>query len=163
MTRSALMMAAMMLPGALPAALRTPRTTSIFMASYFALWIVVGLALYALREPGTTLAGVLTIAAGVYELTPLKRECRRRCREQVGSGVQFGVYCVGASIGLMLALVAIGAMSVAWMSTFAAVVFAQKVFRPRFALDLLLALAIAALGVLIVVTPESVPGVMTGM
>lgn len=160
---AALMMAAMMLPGAAPAAFRGPArglAVPLFAASYFAIWTVVGAALYAVGQPSTTAAGILTIAAGVYELTPLKRECRRRCRERVRSGVQFGIWCVGASIGLMAAVVAIGAMSVVWMSIFAAIVVAQKLLPPRAALDLPLALAIVALGVLIVVAPESVPGVM---
>ena len=42
-------------------------------------------------------AGALTIAAGVYEFTPLKRDCRWRCRTSVRSGFQFGLYCVGCS------------------------------------------------------------------
>jgi MFS family permease len=50
-----------------------------------------------------------TRAAGLYELTPLKRACRRR-RENVRSGSWFGFYCVGSSIGLMLVLLAVGAM-----------------------------------------------------
>lgn len=162
---AALLMAAMMLPGAMPAAFRTShgrdaQPMPLFVASYFALWTLVGIALYALHQPGAAVAGALTIAAGLYELTPLKRECRRRCQEQVRSGVQFGVWCVGASIGLMVALVAIGAMSLGWMVVFAAVVLAQKVVPPRAAFDIPLALAIVALGVLIVVAPDSVPGAM---
>ncbi|HYZ28900.1 MAG TPA: DUF2182 domain-containing protein [Thermoleophilaceae bacterium] len=163
MTASALAMAAMMLPGTVPVVVRTRvrvLAVPLFAASYFAVWVVLGLALYALHEPGAVIAGALTIAAGVYELTPLKRECRRRCRQHVRSGVEFGVYCVGASIGLMVMLVAIGAMSVAWMSIVGAVVLAQKVVPPRAALDVPVALAIVALGVVIAVAPESVPGVM---
>lgn len=53
----------------------------------------------------------MTIAAGAYEFTPLKRHHRRRCREDVRSGLQFGLYCVGSSIGLMVMLVALGVMS----------------------------------------------------
>jgi predicted metal-binding membrane protein len=156
----------MMLPGAVPAAMRRARVdrgalaVPFFATSYFALWALVGLALYALHEPGAATAGAVTIAAGLYELTPLKRKCRLRCQERARSGVQFGLYCVGASIGLMAMLAAIGAMSVAWMSIVAAVVLAQKLLRPRAALDVPLALAIIALGVLIALAPQSVPGVM---
>ena len=156
-------MAAMMLAGAVPAVVRTrvaAPVVPVFAASYFALWVVLGLALYALHEPGAVTAGALTIAAGLYELTPLKRECRRRCQMHVRSGVEFGVYCAGASIGLMVMLVAIGAMSVAWMSIVGVVVLAQKVVPPRAAVDVPLALAIVALGVVIAIAPESVPGVM---
>ena len=149
------MMAAMMLPGAVPAAARFVRATSgavavpFFAASYLAVCTLVGLALYALYRPhGATAAGVLTIAAGVYELTPLKRLCRRRCRESVRSGFEFGVWCVGSSIGLMVVLVALGVMSVTWMAVVAALVLAQKLLPPRAAVDLPVALAIVALGIL---------------
>jgi hypothetical protein len=40
----------------------------------------------------------------MYELTALKRECRRRRRERVRSGSRFGVYCFGSSIGLRTCL-----------------------------------------------------------
>ena len=158
----ALMMAAMMLPGAAPAVARRGRVpaAAIVATSYFAIWIVVGLALGALGEPRAGIAGAIVIAAGLYELTPIKREYRRRCREDLRSGVQFGVYCVVSSIGLMAAFVALGVMSLAWIAIFTAVVLAQKVLAPDAALDTVLALAIVALGVAIAIAPESVPGYM---
>jgi predicted metal-binding membrane protein len=42
------------------------------------------------------------------------------------SGFEFGLYCVGSSIGLMLMLVALGVMNVTWMSVIAVLVLAQK-------------------------------------
>jgi hypothetical protein len=79
------MMAAMMLPGAVPAVVRCARANGrlraapLFAGSYLAVWTAVGLAVYALYRPHvSSAAGVLTVAAGVYELTPLKRGCRRR-------------------------------------------------------------------------------------
>ena len=90
----------------------------------------------------------MLIGAGLYELTPLKRECRRRCREPRPLGrCGSALYCFGSSIGLMLVLVAVNVMSVALMVAIAAVVLAQKLFPPRPAVDLSLALAIVALGV----------------
>jgi predicted metal-binding membrane protein len=61
-------------------------------------------------------AGTIAIAAGVYEFTPLKQVFRRRCCENVRSGFEFGLDCVGSCIGLMLMQVALGVMSVTWMS-----------------------------------------------
>jgi hypothetical protein len=73
----------------------------------------VGVAVYALYRPhGSFAAGAVAIAAGVYEFTPLRQRFRRRCRESVRTGFEFGVYCVGSSIGLTLMLVALGVMSV---------------------------------------------------
>jgi predicted metal-binding membrane protein len=131
------MMAAMMLPGAAPAVVRSAhasgrvRAVPLFVASYLGVWTLVGVAVYALYRPhGSSAAGAFAIAAGVYELTPLKQHFRRRCRESVNSGLEFGLHCVGSSIGLMLVP---------------------------------LGVAIVGLGALIVVAPSSVPGLMPTM
>jgi predicted metal-binding membrane protein len=158
------MMAAMMLPGATPAVLRRAfashrlRAVPLFVGSYLAVWTLVGVVVYVLYRPhGSLAAGVATIAAGLYELTPLKQHCRRRCRESVHSGVEFGRYCVGSSIGLMLMLVALGVMSVTWMSVIALLVLAQKLLPSRAVIDVPLAIAIVGLGILTVLAPSSVP------
>jgi predicted metal-binding membrane protein len=164
------MMAAMMLPGTAPAVARRVRShdgvraVPPFVASYLAIWTLVGVAVYALYRPhGTLAAGVVVIAAGVYELTPLKRRFRRRCRKTVRSGFEFGIECVGSSIGLMAMLVALGVMSVTWMAVLTVVVIAQKLIDAKAALDVPLALAIVAFGVLITVDPSSVPGLTPPM
>ena len=146
------MMAAMMLPGAVRAVSRVDAlVVPFFAASYLAVWTVVGLAIYALYRPhGALAAGALTIAAGLYELTPLKRHCRRRCRERVRSGFEFGLDCVGSSIGLMAVLVALGAMSITWMAVVAVLVLVQKLLPPRASLDVPVALAIVGLGILVI-------------
>jgi predicted metal-binding membrane protein len=160
------MMAAMMLPGALQALVRRAHsdrpvlTVPLFAVSYLAVWTLVGLAVYALYHPhGTAVAGTLTIAAGFYELTPLKRACRLRCQQYVHSGSQFGLYCVGSSIGLMLVLLAAGAMSITWMCVVAVLVVGQKLVPPTALLDVPLALALVGLGIAIVVAPASIPGI----
>jgi predicted metal-binding membrane protein len=150
------MMAAMMLPGAMPALLRCARAGAalLFAGSYVAVWAAIGLVVYAIYSPhSAATAGALTIAAGVYELTPFKRECRRRCRERAGSGVSYGLACVGSSIGLMVVLLALGAMSVTWMVVVAALVLTQKLLPLRRAIDVPVALAIVAVGVVTVLTP----------
>jgi predicted metal-binding membrane protein len=164
------MMAAMMLPGAAPAVLRRAHATGrvravpLFIGSYLAVWALVGVAVYALYRPhGPVAAGAVAIAAGVYEFTPLKQHFRRRCRESARSGLEFGLCCAGSSIGLMLMLVALGVMSVTWMSVIAVLVLAQKLLPAKAAVDVPLALAIVGLGVLIVVAPSSVPGLTPPM
>ncbi len=160
----------MMLPGAAPAVLRRAhasgrvRAVPLFVGSYLAVWTLVGVAVYALYRPhGSFAAGAVAIAAGVYEFTPLKQHFRRRCRESVRSGFEFGLYCVGSSIGLMLMLVALGVMSVTWMSGIAVLVLAQKLLPAKAAIDVPLALAIVGLGILIVIAPSSVPGLTPPM
>jgi predicted metal-binding membrane protein len=164
------MMAAMMLPGAAPAAMRRSRVSGgvwsvpIFVGSYLGVWTLVGIAVYASYRPhGSFVAGAVAIAAGVYEFTPLKQHFRRRCREGARSGFEFGLCCVGSSIGLMLMLVALSVMSVTWMVVIAVLVLAQKLLPPKAFVDVPLALAIVGLGALIVVAPSSVPGIMPSM
>jgi predicted metal-binding membrane protein len=163
------MMAAMMLPGAAPAVLRRAhargvRTVPLFVGSYLAVWTLVGVAMYALYRPhGSFAAGAVVIAAGIYELTSLKQHFRRRCRESAGSGFEFGLCCVGSSIGLMLMLVALSVMSVTWMSVVAVLVLAQKLRPATAAIDVPLALAIVGVGILIVIAPSSIPGLTPPM
>src|SRR2546423_1670558 len=113
------MPAAMMLPSAVPAAgqvarlaRRTP--TVLFVAGYLAVWTVYGLAAYSLyrlvtafdtgwlawNARGPYVAGAVIVAAGVYELTPLKGRSLRRCRNArhpdraLDNGLAHGVDCV---------------------------------------------------------------------
>jgi predicted metal-binding membrane protein len=164
------MMAAMMLPGAAPAVLRRAhasgqvRAVPLFVGSYLAIWALVGVAVYGLYRPhGTVAAGAVAIAAGVYEFTPVKRHFRRRCREGVRSGLEFGLCCTGSSIGLMVMLVALSVMSITWMSVITVLVLAQKLLPAKAAIDVPLGLAIVGLGVLIIIAPSSVPGLMPPM
>ena len=63
----------------------------------------------------------------------------------------------------MAMLVVLDVMSIGWMAVITALVTAQKLLLPRAALDVPLALAIVALGVLIIVDPSSVPGLTPPM
>jgi predicted metal-binding membrane protein len=131
------MMAAMMLPGAAPAVARAARAgglraVPLFAGSYLAVWALADAVMFAAyRRHGTAAAGAVTIAAGAYEFTPLKRHFRRRCRETAGSGFGFGLCCVGSSAGLMAMLVALGVMSLTWMAVIAPVVLSQKLIGAR--------------------------------
>ncbi|PZS32527.1 MAG: hypothetical protein DLM58_09620 [Pseudonocardiales bacterium] len=164
------MMAAMMLPGAGPALVRQVnatgrmRTVTLFIGSYLAVWAIVGLALYAVYRPhGSSIAAMFAMGAGGYELTPLKRHFRRRCQESVRSGFDFGLCCVGSSIGLMAMFVVLGIMSLTWMVVIGAVITGQKLLPANAALDVPVAAAIVALGVWIVLAPASVPALTPSM
>ena len=163
------MTAAMMLPGAASAVVRNAqasgrvRAVPLFVGSYLAVWALVGVAVYAVYQPhGAFAAAAAAIAAGVYEFTPLKRHFRRRCRASVGSGWEFGLCCAGSSIGLLM-LVALGVMSITWMSVIAVLVLAQKLLPAKAAIDVPLALAITGLGIWIILAPSSVPGLTPPM
>jgi predicted metal-binding membrane protein len=164
------MMAAMMLPGAVPAVSNQARTSGgiravpVFIGAYLAVWALVGLVIYFLyASPSSVAVGVVVVAAGAYELTPVKHHFRRRCLERGRSGLRFGLCCVGSSIGLMAVVVVLGLMSVGWMAVITAVVLTQKLMPPKAAIDVPVALAAGALGILILLAPSSVPGLMSPM
>jgi predicted metal-binding membrane protein len=164
------MMVAMMLPGAIPAVLRRAnvgggaRAVPLFVGSYLAVWALAGVVLYAVYRPhGTAVAGGVVIAVGLYELTALKRYCRRRCRESFRSGVGFGLYCVGSNVGLMLMLVVLGVMSLTWMVVAMVLMVGQKLLRARALVDVPLALAIVGLGIFVLMVPSVLPGLTPAM
>jgi predicted metal-binding membrane protein len=164
------MMAAMMFPGAAPAVVRHIRASGrvlgvpLFLGTYLAVWALVGVAVYPVYRPhGSSAAGAAVVAAGLYELTPLKRRFRQRCRESAGSGLRFGLCCIGSSIGLMLMLLALGVMNVVWMSVIAVVVLAQKLLPAKAAIDAPLAVAVVGLGIWILLMPATVPGLTPPM
>ena len=73
-------------------------------------------------------------------------------------GTEHGLYCVGCCWGLMVALFALGVMSLTWMAMLAAVIFAQKALPAGDRLAPLFAAAFVALGVWVAVSPGTVPG-----
>jgi predicted metal-binding membrane protein len=153
-----LMMAAMMLPGAAPAiaGYAGTRGTRIaaarFVLGYLAVWTLAGIAAFALDRPhGSLAAGAIVIAVGCYELTPVKRRFRRRCRAEVGGGLEYGLCCVGSTVGLMAVLVALDWMSLPLMALVTILASAQKLLPPKAAIDVPVALALIGLGLLIMI------------
>jgi predicted metal-binding membrane protein len=177
------MTAAMMLPSEAPAALLLARLrrglpAMLFLTGYLAVWTAYGLAAYGLfrlvtsldtgwlawDEGGPYVAGAVIAAAGIYELTPLKRLSLRRCRSPhadapaLRAGLADGLHCVGCSGGLMAVLFALGLMSVFWMVVVAAVIFAEKVLPQGLLLRRPVAIALLALGIWVAFSPATVPG-----
>jgi len=174
--------AAMMLPSAVPAARHVARLacrmpTLLFTAGYLAVWTGYGLLAYgvfrlvtsfdiswlAWDRGGPYAAGGLIVAAGLYELTPLKRVSLRRCRSAphgnaFRSGLAHGFDCVGCSGALMAVLFVLGAMSLFWMAVVAVVIFVEKVLPRGPRLAPVFAVAVVALGTWVTVSPASVPG-----
>jgi predicted metal-binding membrane protein len=151
----AAMMAAMMLPSATPVVLlaarpigrpgATPGASGRLYAltlGYLFVWTIFSLAatgaqfalarggqLTVMMEPASArLGAVLLAAAGLYQLTPLKRVCLRFCRSPLavfgaswgsglgqafGAGIRHGAYCLGCCWALMLLLFAGGVMNLA--------------------------------------------------
>jgi predicted metal-binding membrane protein len=177
------MTAAMMLPTTVPAAQHVARLarrapTVLFTAGYLAVWTVYGLLAYgvyqvvvsldlgrlAWDQDGPYAAGAVIVAAGLYELTPLKRGCLDRCRSgphaasALRGGLAHGLDCVGCSGALMAVLFVLGAMSLVWMALLAVVIFVEKVLPRGQRLATVFAVALVALGLWVALSPGTVPG-----
>jgi predicted metal-binding membrane protein len=166
---------------------RVAAGTWIFVAGYLLVWAAIGVAAYVLYRmvvavdgdvlawdrAGPWVAGAALAAAGLYELTPLKDVCLRHCRTPLHfvlhgfregrrgalvMGGEHGAYCVGCCWGLMLALFALGVMSLTWMAVIAGVIALEKLTRFGARLTRSIAVALVALGVWVGVAPGSVPG-----
>jgi predicted metal-binding membrane protein len=156
------MMAAMMFPAVLPvvrlyaraAAKGQAAPVAVFVGGYIALWGLVGIPAYfawsRLNGPlmegspwAGRVAGGVAVAAGLYQLTPLKLVCLRHCRSPLSffmqhgkhldrptgafiAGGRHGVFCVGCCWMLMALLIAFGAMNLAWMLVFAVLILLEK-------------------------------------
>jgi predicted metal-binding membrane protein len=177
------MTAAMMLPTAAPAARHVVRLarrapTLLFTAGYLSVWTVYGLLAYgvfrlvtsfdtgwlAWDRGGPYAVGTVILAAGLYELTPLKRLSLRRCRSAphgenaLRSALAHGLDCVCCSGALMAVLFVLGAMSLFWMAVVAIAIFAEKVLPRGPRLAPVFAVALVALGIWVGMSPASVPG-----
>lgn len=107
-----LMMAAMMLPSIGPLVLLHRGSRTLLAGGYAAAWGALGLLPYAAMEASLEPPLALTLAAaGLYELSPLKSACLRRCRDAAGFlmaryrsgpfrlGVEHGLWCAAAAPG----------------------------------------------------------------
>jgi membrane protein implicated in regulation of membrane protease activity len=75
-------------------------------------------------------------------------------------GLEHGAFCVGCCWGLMLALFALGVMSLVWMAIVAVVIFAEKLLPAGETFARVFALALVVSGVWVAVAPASVPGLV---
>ena len=192
------MMAAMMLPSVAPVAVLWTRLItgasaspgrllrmSSFLAGYLLAWAVAGtVAFAALAGAGRLLTASPTAAkwlgvaiftaAGIYQLTPWKDWCLRRCRSPIGAlmyylgfkgrsrdvrvGLHHGATCAGCCWGLMIVLIAVGVMNVAVMAVLAVVVFAEKLWRYGKPFGQAVGVLLVVTGVLAIWFPWLLPG-----
>jgi predicted metal-binding membrane protein len=199
-----LMMAAMMLPSAAPVAVLWARVISggstgrgrgvrmsLFLSGYLLVWAACGVAAFgAAAGAGRLLAASPTaarwlgvaifITAGIYQLTPWKDWCLRRCRSPIGAlmyyigfkgrsrdvrvGLHHGATCAGCCWGLMILLIAVGVMNVAVMAALTVVVFVEKLWRHGKPFGQAVGVLVVAIGVLAIWYPSLLPGLhLAGM
>jgi predicted metal-binding membrane protein len=170
----AVMMVGMMTPSAAPMVLiyatvgrqasaqgKPFAATGWFLAGYLLVWLAFALAATtaqfaliqaALLDPtmassSRVFGGIVLIAAGLYEWTPLKEACLSQCqspllfiqrhggfrRDPPGAvllGLRHGAYCVGCCWMLMGLLFVGGVMNVLWIAAISVFVLVEKTLPP---------------------------------
>jgi predicted metal-binding membrane protein len=166
---------------------RSPVAPLVFAGGYLLTWTAAGAVAFALTDlggraigdalawdrGGRWFAGVVLAIAAVYEVTPFKDVCLGKCRSPLGfllgswrdgiagalqMGAKHGAWCVGCCWALMAALFALGVMSIAWMAFVAGLVALEKLVPARRLATYGTAVVLLALGVVLVVAPDLVPG-----
>jgi predicted metal-binding membrane protein len=96
----------------------------------------------AMTASNGSLAGGILVAAGAYQLTPVKGACLTKCRSPLGflmtswragslgalrMGLRHGVDCLGCCWLLMCLLFVVGVMNLMWVAALSAFVLAEKI------------------------------------
>jgi predicted metal-binding membrane protein len=169
---------------------RSPLLPLVFVAGYLLTWAGAGVLAFAFRgavdsiwgdvlawnRAGRWAAGVALIVAAVYQLTPLKDVCLGKCRSPLGfllgswregrsgafrMGAKNGAWCVGCCWALMLALFALGIMSLAWMAVVAGLIAVEKTLPWRRVAFYGTTAILLGLGLLLLLAPAAIPGLNT--
>jgi predicted metal-binding membrane protein len=157
---------------------------SIFTAAYLILWLLFAAIAAALQGEMqrllliddsmvfTTpwLSSMLLIAAGLYQLTPLKQVCVSKCRSPLGfllgayrtgyggafaTGLLHGAFCIGCC-WLLMALVWVGGMmNLVWMALLSPLVILEKTAPRAEWFVRWSGAAMVAFGVVLLVLPRS--------
>ena len=193
------MMVAMMFPTAAPMILTFHKvqagkrqrgeafvSTWIFVAAYLLVWGLSGVAAYfgalaaeaiaarAALSPTTAarVGGIVLVAAGLYQLTPLKDLCLSKCRTPVTfimtswcdgaagalrMGLLHGAYCLGCCWLLFVILFPLGLMNIAAMAVITLVIFTEKTLPWGRAAARATAAALVVYGVVVIATPQFLP------
>jgi len=166
-----IMMVGMMLPSALPMVLafaeldgregapsrlplvRRSARTSVFVLAYVVVWIGysagAALAQFVVRTHGLgseaiaspAISGIVLLAAGAFQWSPLKYRCLERCRTPMGflltewrpglrgsfvMGLRHGSNCLGCCWGLMALMFVVGTMNLLWMAILSVFCWVEK-------------------------------------
>ncbi len=196
------MMVAMMFPTAAPMILAFNRVqadrrqrgrafvpTWTFVAGYMMVWTLAGLAAYlaalaaenaaarsALSAATTArIGGAILVAAGLYQLTPLKDICLSKCRSPFGfivtswrdgmlgalsMGLVHGGWCLGCCWLLFVIMFPLGMVNIAAMAAITALVFAEKTLPWGHWAARTAAAVLVVYGAVVIARPEALPTFM---
>ena len=156
-----IMMVAMMIPSAAPVIVRVASgaqgfsTAALFMMGYLIVWTIFSAVATtaqwafdcthvlsdAMAIRSEVAAGLIVLAASLYQLSPLKRNCLRRCCSSknlidddkkrspsaaLRAGLSYGVSCLGCCWALMCLLFVVGVMNLYWIAAITIWVLAEK-------------------------------------
>jgi predicted metal-binding membrane protein len=193
------MMVAMMFPTAAPMILMFTKIyagkrqqsqafvpTWVFISAYLLVWSLCGILAYPLvvgleklaaqsmwlMENGARVAGVFLLAAGLYQLSPLKNICLSKCRTPLQfilsswhdgyggafrMGLEHGAFCLGCCWFLFVILFPLGIMNIAVMALVTALIFAEKALLIGRQISKLAGVGLIVFGVLVMFLPATLP------
>ena len=199
-----IMMVAMMFPTAAPMILTFHKVqaakrrrgdafvaTWVFVTAYLLVWALSGVAAYAcalvaeaiavraaLSSPtAARIGGAVFVAAGLYQLTPLKDMCLSKCRTPIGfimtswrdgtvgalrMGILHGAYCLGCCWLLFVVLFPLGIMNIAAMAVITLIVFAEKMLPWGRLAPRATAAALVVYGAVVIAAPHTLPTFSAG-
>ena len=161
--------------------------TWIFVGSYLLVWIAFGALAYGVAvgadalsrqsmwvmDNAPRLGGILFLAAGIYQLSPLKNVCLAKCRSPlsfiltawrdghagaVRMGLTHGAYCLGCCWLLFVILFPLGIMNIAAMVALTLLIFAEKSLPVGQLAGRLASAALIGYGALVIFVPQALPG-----
>lgn len=163
---------------------------TLFTSGYLIVWASAGVVAFGIgafiaglaegdARLGTAAGVAAYLACGLYQLSPLKYRCLAHCRSPLSLflhyssyqgpmrdlrvGAHHGAYCLGCCWGLMVVLLALGAMSVVPMLILAAVVITEKLWLRGEAFSRVVGVACLVLAVATIWIPELAPGFIPSM
>ncbi len=193
------MMVAMMFPTAAPMVLMFSKIyqsrrqqerpfvpTWVFVSAYLLVWSLCGVVAYPLAvgieklaapstwlmENAARLGGVVLLAAGLYQLSPLKDICLSKCRTPLQfilsswhdgyggafrMGLEHGAYCLGCCWLLFVILFPLGIMNLAVMALLTALIFAEKALPIGRQISKLAGVGLIVYGVIVLFLPAALP------
>lgn len=161
--------------------------TSIFVSAYLLVWVAFGALAYGVAvgadalstrwtwamDNATRASAILVVAAGVYQLSPLKNLCLSKCRSPLSfimtswrdgragafrMGLEHGMYCLGCCWLLFVILFPIGLMNIGAMVALTLLIFAEKSLPIGTIIGRVVGAALILYGALVFFVPQALPG-----
>ena len=161
--------------------------TWVFVSAYLTVWLGFGVVAYAaasglsvlamrstgLMDNAARLGGALLLVGGIYQLSPLKSLCLRKCRSPLSfiltswrdgyggaivMGLKHGAYCLGCCWLLFAILFPLGVMNIAAMVGLTLLIFAEKSLAWGVVTARVAGVGLVAYGAVVLVTAHGLPG-----